>query len=141
MSEKEEAEAHIKEIAKKATEEKPMQSMPDVCETPPSASEPVPIPYPNTATSKDTSPTSKKVKVDGKEVMTKKSSFKKSTGDEAGQSNAKGLNKVLNAVKVTKILNIPLWIWSVGAIVLIIAVWLLVTNSPQPTEPIEHFLD
>ena len=141
MSDEEEAEAHIKEIAKKATEEKTVRSIPDVCETPPSPSEPVPIPYPNTATSKDTASGSKKVKVEGKEVMTKKSSFKKSTGDEAGQSNAKGLNKVLNAMKATKILNIPLWIWSVGAIVLLIAVWLLVTNSPQPTEPIEHFLE
>ena len=140
MPDEEEVKENMKEIAEKASESKMIKSMPDVCETPQSPSGPVPIPFPNTAMSKDTSSGSKKVKIGEKEVTTKKSSFEKSTGDEAGQSNGKGLNKVLNVVKATKILNVPLWVWSVGVIVLLLAVWILVTSNLQPTEPIEQYI-
>lgn len=56
---------------------------PDVCKTP-SPAGPVPIPYPNIATSADTDQGSKKVKVEGNPIMLKDSSFLKSSGDEAG---------------------------------------------------------
>jgi len=60
---------------------------PDVCKTP-SPAGPVPVPYPNTATSRDTAQGSKKVKVDGNPTMIKdKAYFNKSEGDEAGTEN------------------------------------------------------
>ena len=57
--------------------------MPDVCLTP-SSSGPVPIPYPNIATSQDTAQGSSTVQCDGNPVMLQGSTFSKSTGDEAG---------------------------------------------------------
>lgn len=72
-------------IACKAAEGKTVAAMPDVCLSPPSPpAGPIPIPYPNTAVASDTTNGSKTVKINGKEVMLKnKSTFKKSTGDEA----------------------------------------------------------
>lgn len=58
-------------------------AFPDVCKTP-SPGGPVPIPYPNVARSADTAKGTKKVKVEGKPVCVKDSSFSTSTGDEAG---------------------------------------------------------
>ena len=58
-------------------------AFPDVCKTPTPAG-PVPIPYPNIARSADTAKGTKTVKVDGKPVCVKDSSFSTSTGDEAG---------------------------------------------------------
>lgn len=58
-------------------------AFPDVCKTP-SPGGPIPIPYPNIARSADTAKGTKKVKVEGKPVCVKDSSFKTSTGDEAG---------------------------------------------------------
>lgn len=67
---------------------------PDECKTP-TPSGPVPVPYPHIGKSSDTSKGSKKVKMDGKEVMIKnKSRYRKSTGDEAGTSGAKIRRKV-----------------------------------------------
>lgn len=60
-------------------------AFPDVCKTP-SPSGPVPIPYPNSARSSDTSKGSKKVKIDGNPIMLKDSNFSQSTGDEAGSA-------------------------------------------------------
>lgn len=73
------------EIACKAGAGKSICAFPDVCLTPPAPpAGPLPIPYPNTGMASDTDGGSKTVKVSGKEVMLKdKSSFKKSTGDEA----------------------------------------------------------
>jgi hypothetical protein len=58
-------------------------AFPDVCKTP-TPGGPVPIPYPNIARSADTAKGTKTVKVDGKPVCVKDSSFSTSTGDEAG---------------------------------------------------------
>jgi hypothetical protein len=58
-------------------------AFPDVCKTP-SPGGPIPIPYPNIARSADTAKGTKKVKVEGKPVCVKDSSFSTSTGDEAG---------------------------------------------------------
>lgn len=83
------------EISCKAGSGKTICAMPDVCFTPPQtpATPPgVPIPYPNTGMSADTSDGSSSVMISGQEVMLKNSSnFKKSTGDEAGSAPNKGV--------------------------------------------------
>lgn len=60
-------------------------AFPDVCNTP-SPTGPSPIPYPNVAMSADTAQGSQDVKMDGNPIMLQGSSFKTSTGDEAGAS-------------------------------------------------------
>jgi Domain of unknown function (DUF4150)/GHH signature containing HNH/Endo VII superfamily nuclease toxin 2 len=73
------------EVACKAAAGKTVAAMPDVCLSPPSPpAGPIPIPYPNTAYASDTTNGSKTVQISGQEVVLKdKSTFKKSTGDEA----------------------------------------------------------
>lgn len=87
--------ANDRELACAAGAGKTICSMPDVCFTPPEnpATPPgVPVPYPNTGLASDTTDGSKSVQISGKEVMMKdKSSFKKSTGDEAGCAAKKGV--------------------------------------------------
>src|SRR3954454_8387778 len=61
-------------------------AFPDVCKTPAPPAPPVPIPYPNVAMSSDTDKGSKDVKVDGNPIMLQGSTFKTSTGDEAGSA-------------------------------------------------------
>lgn len=56
---------------------------PDVAKTPTTPG-PVPVPYPNTAKSSDTSNGAKKVKTDGSPIMLKDSDFTTTTGDESG---------------------------------------------------------
>src|SRR5215475_1562020 len=77
--------ANGREISAKKDDNKSLCAMPDVCLSPPTPpAGPVPIPYPNTAMASDTTKGSKTVQIGGKEVMLKrKSTFKKSTGDEA----------------------------------------------------------
>jgi len=77
--------ANGREVSCKAAAGKSICAFPDVCLSPPSPpAGPVPIPYPNTGMSTDTSDGSKTVQISGKEVMLKdSSSFQKSTGDEA----------------------------------------------------------
>ena len=60
-------------------------AFPDVCKTP-SPAGPVPLPYPNVAMSADTAQGSQDVKMDGNPIMLQGSSFKMSTGDEAGSA-------------------------------------------------------
>ena len=83
------------EIACKAAAGKSIAATPDVCFTPPltPATPPgVPIPYPNTGMASDTTDGSKTVMISGQEVMLKdKSTFKQSTGDEAGNAPKKGV--------------------------------------------------
>lgn len=80
--------ANGREVSAKHSDGKSMAAMPDVCNSPPSPpAGPIPIPYPNTATSSDTAKGSKKVKTDGNPVMLKDSNFEKSTGDEPGTKN------------------------------------------------------
>ena len=61
-------------------------AFPDVCKTPAPPAPPIPIPYPNIAMSSDTDKGTKKVKIDKKAVNIEKSTFKTSTGDEAGSA-------------------------------------------------------
>lgn len=58
---------------------------PDVCKTP-SPGGPIPIPYPNTGKSSDTSSGPTKVKTDDKMPMVKGAKYRMSTGDEAGSA-------------------------------------------------------
>jgi hypothetical protein len=61
----------------------------------------VPIPYPNTGMASDSSDGSSTVTISGQEVMLKdSSSFKKSTGDEAGSAPMKGVVTSSNTGKV-----------------------------------------
>jgi hypothetical protein len=87
--------ANGREISCKAADGKSIAAFPDVCFTPPQtpATPPgVPIPYPNTGVSSDTSDGSKNVKISGKEIMMKDSSpFSKTTGNEAGNAPKKGV--------------------------------------------------
>jgi hypothetical protein len=124
------------------------ESLPDVCETP-SPGGPIPIPYPNIAKSSDTSKGIKKVKTEGKEAMTKASSYKKSTGDEPShvsemekidtEKNA-GIGMIKRVMKVKKF-GIPVWLWSFIIVVGFLAIWLLSSNIMPPIEPYDSTLD
>jgi len=131
---------NMKEATKKAVERKTVESTLDVCRTPSEPSGPVPVPYPNTVQSSDTSSGSKTVEIEKKKVMTEKSSLKKSTGDELGQSSWKSISKIIEIARVTKILKVPLWVWDLGIVVLLLAIWISVSNTPHPTESIEQYI-
>lgn len=60
--------------------------MPDVCLTPQPTGPPVPMPYPNTAMSTDADKGAKTVTCDGNPICVQGSTFKQSTGDEAGSN-------------------------------------------------------
>ena len=96
--------ANGREISCKAGAGKTICAFPDVCFTPPEnpATPPgVPVPYPNTGFTSDTTKGSKKVKISGKEIMLKnKSYFKTSVGDEAGAAAKKGVITSKNKGKV-----------------------------------------
>lgn len=96
--------ANNMEVSCKQAAGKSICAFPDVCMTPPQtpATPPgVPIPYPNTGMASDTTDGSTTVKISGQEVMLKdKSSFKKSTGDEAGSAPLKGVVTHKNTGKV-----------------------------------------
>jgi len=71
--------------------------VPDVCITP-AAPSPIPMPYPNTGMLNQSKKTASKVKMVGKEVVTKKSETSRSSGDEAGTN--KGVISGMNMAKV-----------------------------------------
>ena len=77
--------ANCNEVSAKSGDGKVIACFPDVCLSPPSPpAGPVPIPYPVSSFSSDTTDGSKSVKIHGKEIMLKdKSYFSKCTGDEA----------------------------------------------------------
>lgn len=99
-----EAYANGRELSCKSASGKSIASFPDVCFTPPQAPPTplgVPVPYPNTGMSKDTTRGSRTVRITRKEVMLKnKSHFKKSYGDEAGRAPKKGIITSTNTGKV-----------------------------------------
>lgn len=72
------------EISAKASANRSIASMPDVCLSPPGPpAGPIPIPYPNTAMASNTAKGSRTVKIGGQEVGKKNiSEYSKSTGDE-----------------------------------------------------------
>jgi len=73
-------------------------AMPDVCLTPAPPAPPVPIPYPNTGMTNQAKKTTTKVKIMGKEVVTKNSEIPRSMGDEAGVN--KGVVSGMNMGKI-----------------------------------------
>ncbi len=96
--------ANNREVSCKSASGKTVACFPDVCFTPPQAPPTpmgVPIPYPNTGLSSDTTNGTRTVKITGKEVMLKdKSYFKTSYGDEAGCAPKKGIITSKNKGKV-----------------------------------------
>src|SRR5580698_8169812 len=88
------------EFACIASSGKSIAAMPDTCYTPPQtppAPTGVPIPYPNTGMASDLTGGSTSVNIVGDEACLKdKSSFKKTSGDEAGAAGTKGLVSMAN---------------------------------------------
>jgi Domain of unknown function (DUF4150) len=87
--------ANTREISCKSGDGKVIASFPDVCFTPPQtpATPPgVPVPYPISSRSGDTTEGSKTVTINNNEVMLRNiSCYKKCTGDEAGNAPKKGI--------------------------------------------------
>ncbi|MBU3059271.1 DUF4150 domain-containing protein [Pseudomonas indica] len=77
------------EISAKASDNRSIAAMPDVCLSPPGPpSGPVPIAYPNSAFARDTTGGTRTVKIGGQEVGKKNiSKYRKSTGDEPATRN------------------------------------------------------
>jgi hypothetical protein len=75
------------------------------------------------------------VKTEGK-MTSKKESFKKSIGDEADTDNEskKGIFEVISK---TKVLGVSLWIWGLLVVAIIVALWIISSNSPVPIEHME----
>jgi hypothetical protein len=129
-----------KEIAQKLSESETATPTPDICEAPAAPAGEVPVPYPNTSTSRDATSGSKKVKVEGKEAMTERSSYETSTGDEPGQTGAAITERIVDAVNSKKLFKVPLWVWGFAVAVLIVVIWLWTLSGPQPAEPMETYL-
>jgi len=102
------------EIEKKSSKE-PVEVQPDVCETPSPPAGPVPIPYPNTDSA----------------------SNKESVGDETGTSDDKSEIGFLKELARTKVFGVPLWIWGLLVVSIIVALWIVSSNSPHPIGPME----
>lgn len=74
-------------------------AFPDVCKVPAPPAPFVPVPFPNIGMINGAKKTSTKVKMVGKEVVTKKSEMSRSSGDEGG--TLKGMMSSKNMDKVT----------------------------------------
>lgn len=74
-------------------------AFPDVCKVPAPPAPFVPVPFPNIAQVATASDTSSKVKICGKETLTKGSSIGRSNGDEPG--TLKGMMSMTQMGKVT----------------------------------------
>jgi len=73
--------------------------MPDVCKTPQPSGPPIPILYPNTAMSTDADKGAKTVLVEGNPTLLQGSTFKESTGDEAGSAGGVTSGKTKGAAE------------------------------------------
>jgi cobalamin biosynthesis Mg chelatase CobN len=124
--------ANLRRLEQKSSEDT-VEPLPDVCETPSPPAGPVPIPYPNIAKSSDSSSGSKTVKTEGKMVSAKED-FEKSVGDEAGTSDGESEIDSLKEAAKTKVLGVPLWIWGLLVIAVLVIIWILSSNAPQPIE-------
>ena len=127
--------ANALEIEKKSSS-KADSVQTDVCKTP-SASEAVPIPYPNTAMASDTSSGPKTAKTEGEMPLVKEDNFKESVGDESGTSDDESKLGVLGKIVSTKVLGIPLWTWGLLIVAVIVLLWILSSRSPVPIEHME----
>lgn len=78
-------------ISSNQSDMKARAAPPDQCISPDSTpASQVPVPYPNIPSSSDASKGSKKVKVDGQEIILKDSRYKKTSGDEEGTTGTGG---------------------------------------------------
>jgi hypothetical protein len=127
--------ANALEIEKKSSS-KAESVQTDVCKTP-STPEAVPIPYPNTAMSSDTSSGPKTVKTEGEMPSVKEDDFEESIGDESGTSDDESGKKILPEIVRIKVLGIPLWMWGLIVIAVLVILWILSSNPPRPIEPLE----
>jgi len=134
----EKAEKNEGKVAQKPTEKEVAEPGCAEVEKSQTTAESVPIPYPNIDQAEDTSSGGKTVKTNGKEVSTKGASFTKSTGDEPGHSTWRSLTEALKEANTYKILEIPVWIWGVGLIVLLAILYVLASNTLRPTAPVEE---
>ena len=96
------------EVSGKASPNKSIAAMPDVCLSPPSPpAGPVPIPYPNTAMASDTADGSSSVKIGGQEAGLKnQSKYKQSNGNEPA-TNSFGAGVVSH--KLTGAMKFAAW--------------------------------
>lgn len=82
-------------------------AFPDVCKTPAPPAPFVPIPYPNIGMVNQASDTADKVKISNKEVVTKKSTISRTSGDEAGtlkgMVSATNMDKAAYSAGVSKV--------------------------------------
>lgn len=92
--------ANGREVSSKADGNMSNAAMPDVCLTPPPPPVgPIPIPYPNFSSDSDTDEGTRDVQIGGKQVGQKnKSTFKKSTGNEAA-TKAVGMGVVTHTIQ------------------------------------------
>ena len=127
---------NARKIEEISSNSKEISLQPDVCETPSPPAGPIPIPYPNTAMASDTSSGSKTVKTEGK-MLPVKEDFEQSVGDEAGTSDDESETGILKEIAKTKVLGLPLWIWGLLVVAVLVALWILSSNSIQPIEPLE----
>jgi hypothetical protein len=127
------------EISQKSTEKQVAEpGSVDVCGSP-SEAESIPIPYPDSDRASETSSGSKAVKISGKEVSTKESSsYTTSTGDEAGQSDGRGLIQAVKKGLTYKAVGIPIWMWSVGLVALLLVLYVVASFTPRSIEPIDE---
>jgi hypothetical protein len=109
---------------------------PEVCETP-APGGPAPLPYPNVASSADTSTGAKTVKTDGKETIVKGASYTTSTGDEPGRGSRVSAIDTIKHVVTIKTLGIPLWLWGVIVVGGAVIIWILASNAMPPIQPYE----
>jgi len=82
-------------------------AFPDVCKTPAPPAPFVPIPYPNIGMCTQATDTADKVKISNKEVVTKKSTISRTSGDEAGtlkgMVSATNMDKAAYSAGVSKV--------------------------------------
>jgi hypothetical protein len=72
--------------------------------------------------------------------MTKGASYRKSSGDESGQTGSDVIGRITNVVKTKKVFNVPVVVWGVAVIILVILTWILASSGPQPAEHLEHII-
>ena len=94
--------ANGREVSAGKEDNASLGAMPDVCLSPPTPpAGPIPIPYPNFSQASDTDDGTRTVQVGGGQVGIKdKSTYKKSTGDEAA-TKAQGMGVVSHQIQNT----------------------------------------
>ncbi len=66
-----------------------------------------------------------------------KSEYEMSEGDEPSHTSGV-IGPIKRAVKIRK-LGLPLWIWGVSLVIIVLAIWIVVSNSHPTLTPVEQF--